>query len=738
MKLRDGAVALIASLLVTAFVVFPANERIQGYSIDLLFWLRNAVSAPVIEPSKATTAVVAIDERTYRTPPFEGVPRIFWTQQIAEVLEALVDAGATVVGFDLVLSTSVEPFVRGHDRPLRLALKKAATGNKVILGTLTLGEHPIEPLEVYRLIVRGNNIRPLNVVSGAGGIVRHVPLLFRRSSNTEGRYNKAEAPQSDLDLIPSMSLAMASRHLGVKPEVTDTGAVSLDGHEIPAAVDQQMRVSVGSKEVVLANDLLVDLYQGPASIPTYSFADLYHCLSSGNEDFFREHFAGKAIVFGTTLDVEDRKLTSIRFAQKRAEPNPLNNCSGQTLTRDSVRGNPGSRRSIPGAYLHAAAIENLVSRKVFRPFNPPVQLGIAAIAGFAMALFAMLSSSLWASLAFGAGVAGWIAVATAAFMAGWVLPLFQPILAGAVSFAVILGYRFTVTDRIERHIRKAFGRILSPSLVDSMVELKQLPSQGGEMRNITVWMADLENYTAISEALSPSQVVEILNEVYTVMSDTIEEYDGFVAQFQGDAVVAAFGIPLEDPDHARHGVEAAMACRRRVDELSQHVSLPQGLRLRVRLGVSTGPLLVGYIGSKRRLSYTVIGDDINLASRLEGVNKVYGSTVLVNEVTKSVCGPEIIFREIDIVRVKGRDEPVRIFEPLGMRGSLDPTQEEDRRAFAEALAAFRARQFDKAVTVFEMLGDKDPVARAFVTRAKEMIAHPPSDDWDGVNTLTTK
>jgi len=738
MKSRDGAVALIASLLIVAFVVYPANDRIQGYSIDILFWLRNAVSAPVIEPSEAASVVVAIDERTYRSPPFEGVPRVFWTQQIAEVLEALVDAGVAVVGFDLVLSTSVEPFVRGHDRPLRLALKKAAAENKVILGTVTLGAQSIEPLEVYRLIVRGNNIRPLNVVSSVGGIVRHVPLFFRRPSSMEESGDKAEVPQSDRDLIPSLSLAMASRLLGAKPEVNDTGAVLLDGDEIPAAIDQQMRVRVGSKEAVLANDLLVDLYHGPASIPTYSFVDLYHCLLSGNKDFFREHFAGKAIVFGTTLDVEDRKLTSIRFAQKRMEVSPSVDCSGRTPTQDSIAVELGSRRSIPGAYLHAAAVENLKSGKVLRPIQPPVQLGIAAIAAFAMALFAMLSASLWASLAFGVGVAGWIAVATAAFMAGWVLPLFQPILAGAVSFAVILGYRFTVTDRIERHIRKAFGRILSPSLVDSMVELKQLPSQGGEMRNITVWMADLENYTAISEALSPSQVVEILNEIYTVMSDTIEEYDGFVAQFQGDAVVAAFGIPLEDPDHARHGVEAAMACRQRVDELSQHVSLPQGLRLRVRLGVSTGPLLVGYIGSKRRLSYTVIGDDINLASRLEGVNKVYGSTVLVNEATKSVCGPDIIFREIDTVRVKGRDEPVHIFEPLGMRGSLDPTQEEDRRSFAEALAAFRARRFDAAVTAFEMLGDKDPVARAFATRAKEMIAHPPADDWDGVNTLTTK
>ncbi len=222
------------------------------------------------------------------------------------------------------------------------------------------------------------------------------------------------------------------------------------------------------------------------------------------------------------------------------------------------------------------------------------------------------------------------------------------------------------------------------------------------------------------------------------MSDTIEEYDGFVAQFVGDAVVAAFGTPLEDPDHARHGIEAAMTCCERVAKLRERLDLPKGLKLKIRIGVSTGKLLVGYIGSQRRLSYSLIGDDINVASRLEGVNKVYGSTILVNEVTKDLCGPKIVFREVDVVRVKGRDTPVRIYEPLGRQGTIEEEQLSRMQAFARALDLFRNKRFEDAAALFDSLSDSDPVSRNFAVRARELVENPPPEDWDGVNTLLTK
>ena len=239
--------------------------------------------------------------------------------------------------------------------------------------------------------------------------------------------------------------------------------------------------------------------------------------------------------------------------------------------------------------------------------------------------------------------------------------------------------------------------------------------------------------------MSPTDLVDLLNTVYTEISNTVEEHGGFIAQFVGDAVVAAFGVPLDDPDHAKHAVESAIECSRKVDELSTTTVLPSdALRLHIRIGISTGEMLVGNIGSVHRMSYSIVGDDINLASRLEGANKVYGSNILVNESTVLQCDADLKFREVDIVQVKGRATPVRIFEPLGPPGSQSTDRERILAAYAETLEQFRARRFDEAAAGFQALAADDPVAETFVDRARELIDNPPPADWVGVNVLLTK
>jgi len=740
MKPRDYAVSLLVSLGVCAAVILPSYDRLQGYSLDVLFALRNLVAPPHLDPNRSPVAIVAIDEKTYRTAPFKGVPKVFWTKQMAEVVNALVDAKVGVIGFDLILSTSVERYIKGYDRDFRLALKNGADQGRIVLGSTTLGGQPIEPLDIYRLIVRGNNIRSLNVVKGKDDVVRYVPLFFRPSGgqSADAAASAATEQAANSRLVPSMSLTLASRLLQTPPAIDKNGHAFLGEREIPARRDRHMDVSIDGRKTALANDLLVDLYLGPSSIPTYSLADLYHCAEAGKTDFFRKHFANRAIMIGTVLDVEDRKLTSIRFAQHGPGPTAPETCMPGLEPTAGGRTEAWRRQLIPGIYLHAAAIRNLVRGEVLRPLPDTVSIGLSFALALGMALCVMATTPLRAAVILAAGMNTWIAGATGAFIAGWALPLVSPILASGITLVALVGYRYAVTDRTERHIRKAFGRILAPALVDRMVEMKQMPTQGGELRDITVWLSDLEGYSTISEVLSPGEVVDLLNSVYSVMSDTIEEHGGFVAQFVGDAVVAAFNVPLDDPEHAEHGIEAAMACCDRVAALRDELSLPKGTKLRIRIGVSTGKLLVGYIGSQRRLSYTIVGDDINLASRLEGVNKIYGSTILVNEVTKSLCGPDIVFREIDVVRVKGRDSPVRIFEPVGRREEVDEETVQRMDVFSQALALFRDRKFEEAAALFESLADADPVARSFVGRAREMAEEPPPADWDGVNTLLTK
>jgi class 3 adenylate cyclase/CHASE2 domain-containing sensor protein len=711
MRWRDAAVAVVAALATASVTLHPLFARLDGLSIDALFWLRHQIYGPQYAPDSSPAVVVALDEETYKRPPFLGLPKVMWTPAFSVVVEALLDAGVVVIGQDLVLPTSVEQYISGFDRDYLRTLRKGAREGRIVLSRMQFQNNIIRPAPAQRFAVdHGENIRMINLHVDVDGVVRRIPLLFQVA-----RADGAMASE------PSMAVELAARASGVRPEREAAGVVSLGGYTIP-----------GSS----ANAMLLNFDSGPQAIPTFSLADLHACVESGRDDFFREHFAGKIVLFGTVLDVEDRKVTSKRLLSARDIDGQGARCVHPMLHPDA--GEPLVRNSIPGVFILATAVNNLLRGDALHEFAAPTHWTIGFAIALLMAFTAMLLGPTWTACAFGLGALAWMFGATAVFEAGYVLPLIDPVIAGGLALSVMLAYRLAVTDRIERHIRKAFGQILAPALVERMVQTRQLPAQGGELRDITVWISDLQNYTTISELLPPPKLVDFLNAVYTVVSDTIDEHDGYVAQFAGDAVVAAFGVPLDDPDHAQHGVQAAMACVERVAALQDQLDLPRGFTLRIRVGVGSGALLVGYIGSKRRLDYAVVGDTINLSSRLEGVNKVYGSSILVDQATRDLCGDSLAFREVDIVRVKGRDAPVRIFEPFGPPAALDPAVRHRLERFDEGLQAYRAREFAAAADLFEALAEADPVARAYAARCRDLQREPPPADWDGVNTLSEK
>ena len=728
MKPRDLALASAVSLVFALLLARPGAERLQGGSLDALYWLRDRLAPERHRPEDSPVVVVAIDEESHDTAPFKGVPRVLWTEEIADVLTAMVDADVAVVGLDIVLSTTVESRLAGADRALRRALREGANRNKIILGEFPAGpgvDRPMHPLPWYDLAVRGGcNVRSLTVFRDAAGVVRHVPLLFAA---------KQDAPCARDGFLPSMSLEIAARLTGEPWRLDSEGSVHLANYRVPARRDASLVAENGKHAV--RNDMAVNFDRGPASVPTYPLVDLYRCAEAGNADYFREHFSGRAVLLGTVLDWEDRKLTGLRYTSRHGGPYRPKPCA-----LDARREAPKFRahQTIPGVYIQAAAVTSLVRGEALKELDRLPYT--AVIAGFTLAvgILAMSVGSFGATVGFTVLTACWAITVFAAFIAGWVLPLFPSIAAGAGTFATMLGYRFAVTDRAERHIRQAFGHYLAPAIVDRLAEDGEMPEQGGVLRDMTVWISDLANYSTLSERLDAPEVVSFLNTVYTVMSDTVEEFDGFVAQFVGDAVVAAYGAPIEDPDHARKAVESAMACARRVASLGATMDLPDGMTLGLRIGISTGPLVVGNIGSKRRLSYSIVGDDINLASRLEGVNKLYGSTILAAESTRSLCPPDFRFREVDTVRVKGRDTPVTIYEPLGPADAIDEARNADLRAFADALAAYRDRRFGAARSAFQGLAGRDPVAEAWADRARDKEQSPPPADWDGVRTLLTK
>ncbi|HEY7687267.1 MAG TPA: adenylate/guanylate cyclase domain-containing protein, partial [Dongiaceae bacterium] len=229
-----------------------------------------------------------------------------------------------------------------------------------------------------------------------------------------------------------------------------------------------------------------------------------------------------------------------------------------------------------------------------------------------------------------------------------------------------------------------------------------------------------------------------LNAYLEEMAEIIHAHGGIVDKYVGDGVVAMFGAPIEEPDHALQAVKAALACQRRLRRSRSLAEILGDRALHTRIGINTGEMLVGNIGSERKMNYTVMGDAVNLASRLESVNKLYGTAILVSEATMAACGEAVAFREIDHVRVIGRQAPVRIFEPLAMQEDVTAEHQDLEGRFAQALREFRGRRFDSAAAAFQNLASAVPAAAAFARRAAQFAASPPPADWDAVYDLEQK
>ncbi len=709
MRPRDALAAGAIALIVGGASSLPKFEGMRGLSLDTLFALRHAVYGPRHAASTSPSVVVAIDEETYRRPPFNDLPKVMWTKQIAAVMTAVLNGGAGVVGFDLILPTSVERHVRGFDREFLIALNRAAKAGKVVLAKVQHQLKPISPFRGYSFAVgHQKNIRPANVFEDADGVIRRVPLLFRGVDIGAGER-----------IDPSLSLELAARHLGQRPSIGSDGRVTLAGYAVPPAGRSSM---------------LINFDGGSDTIPTYSLSDLFACVGAKREEYFREHFAGKVVFVGAVLDVEDRKITSKRYVTGPEGAAPPARCVQPVMA--GLYPADFARDTIPGVYVHAAAVNNLIRREALRIPRADLDLAIGIALALATALLVMVLSPLSAGAATIAGAAVWTGVATAALQDGLVLPLLDPLAGMTLTFGVLLGYRFAVADKDKRRLRSSFGLYLAPSVVDELADSGAPPTLGGETRELSAFFSDIAGFTSISEALSPTRLVSFLNAYLSVISDQIEEHGGFVDKYIGDAVVGVFGAPMADADHARHAVEAALACQARLDDMQQEFGLPADRPVRTRIGIASGEMLVGNIGSRRRFNYTVIGDTVNLAARLEGANKVYGTRVLVGDRTRDLAGDAVVFREIDRVRVVGRATPVTVFEPVALRDAVAPDMAERLEEFAAALENYRSGRWREAARAFGELAPSDPACRVFLERIGDGTSAPPG--WDGVTDLVEK
>jgi adenylate cyclase len=398
-----------------------------------------------------------------------------------------------------------------------------------------------------------------------------------------------------------------------------------------------------------------------------------------------------------------------------------------------------------GVEVHANALQNLLDGEYLRPLDRRAAALIIFLVALAAAGMTFRSGARWGAAA---GVLAVAAVAWAALVAFaetlLVVPVVAPAFAAVFAYSAAAGYVSIIEGREKRQIRGAFSKYVPPAVVADLVADPSRLKLGGEKRVLSILFSDLAGFTAMSETLPPEQLVAILNEYLDEMSDIVFDEGGTLDKYIGDAIMALWGAPAPVADHALRACRTALRMQRRLADLNA-IWRQQGHgwpELRMRIGINTGTPVVGNIGGRKRFDYTALGDAVNLAARLEPACRTYGVGIMIAEPTRRAAGDAVIVRELDLLAVYGRAEPVRVYELIGLAGEeLPAVRREVLEYHAAGLAACRRRDFELALTYFAAALDRDPAdgpARLYRDRCADYIDNPPPADWDYVERPQAK
>jgi adenylate cyclase len=390
----------------------------------------------------------------------------------------------------------------------------------------------------------------------------------------------------------------------------------------------------------------------------------------------------------------------------------------------------------PGVEINATILDNLLANDFIRPVPAAVVIGmtllITLLAGLATSSVSGIMKSAMLYVFF---IAAPVILCLIAYRQGFWLPLVVQETGVAVTlFSAGLIY-YTTEGRQKMFIKNAFKQYLSPAVIEELIQHPEHLKLGGERRMLSIFFSDLEGFTSISEVLDPEALTVLLNDYLSAMTDIIHEEGGTVDKYEGDAIIAFWNAPLQQSDHALRCVRAALRCQVRLAEMRPMFRERLGKELKMRIGLNSGPAVVGNMGSHTRFDYTMIGDAVNLAARLEGINKQFGTYTLISQSTMEQMDGAFPVRELSKVAVVGRREPVVVYEPM-LPDDVERRQNQLAR-FSEGLALFYQGDFPGAESLFSGLAEADPAARAYRNKSRELIDHPP-EEWHGVWVITTK
>lgn len=521
----------------------------------------------------------------------------------------------------------------------------------------------------------------LNVSPDPDGIIRRVPLLMSYKE----------------EIFPSLAL-------GALLNVLDSKQVLI---RTTSGGPESMRV--GSQQIPLDSrgQLLLN-YRGPAKSFKYVSAGdiLQDKVPPGT-------FEGKIVFVGTSA----AGLKDIRST-------PLDHI-------------------YPGVEAHATIIDNILTGDFLqRPdWALGLELSTVIAAGAISTLFLAWIGGVWIviPIIFCAAGAWW---GSQYFFQnhGLYFSPFMPLLTLVGNFSLLTFLKFWLEEREKRKIRNTFEHYLSPEVIKKVIKNPGMLKLGGEKKNISILFTDIRSFTNLSEAMEPQELVTFMNEYLTAMTEVILRNKGTLDKYMGDAIMAFFGAPGDMQDHALIAQRTALEMLENLNECRKKWCSSGFSKLEIGVGISSGEVIVGNMGSEKRFDYTVMGDQVNLASRLEGLTKSYGVKVLVSEFTRNQAMEEITYREIDLVRVKGKDKPVAVYEPL-LKDYFSEGRFDFIPPFEQGIMAYRNQNWEEAINFFNQtltIKPEDNPSLIYIERCKKMAASPPGPGWDGVWVMTSK
>ena len=397
----------------------------------------------------------------------------------------------------------------------------------------------------------------------------------------------------------------------------------------------------------------------------------------------------------------------------------------------------------PGVEIHATAIDNILHSNFLHRSSGTQLLDVCAIVFFGLLIGIVVPRvkavqgmilSLVVLIAF-------VLINTFIFSRYnlW-LNIIYPALTMIVIYLCITVYRYITEEREKKKIRGAFQYYLTASVINEMLKDPSKLKLGGDKKDLTVLFSDIRGFTTISEKLTPEDLVHLLNEYLTEMTNLVFKYDGLLDKYMGDAIMAVFGAPLDQPDHAVRACRTALGMMEELRKLQKKWADEGRPVLDIGIGINSGDMVVGNMGSDMRFDYTVMGDMVNLGSRLEGINKEYGTNIVISEYTYAVIKDVFFCRELDSVRVKGKKLPVKIYELLGEKKDAEKW-EKAVSLFEEGLSKYKQALWDEAIAAFRKVLEvkkDDAPAKLYISRCEKLKKNPPEGPWDGVFTMTRK